>query len=368
MSNPLVILQNNQSSKPALPRQNRSGVDRLKCFFYVDPDMSLIEHSEWVANSLQKQKNGMFVEFTKYTRIFIHKGATVRVSYNTAYDRCSLDFNPADIRHGKSSKFLHPNDLLETCEEVINLVKQELHPAFDIVNKSTGEIDRDPTWPKQVHIKSIELGCPIEVKNELRSAFERAIEATRPRRKQTRTKHDDCSNGWTQKNSTKHSGEDKIYNKTEELKVRGIYEPIRQGYTKYRFETTLKGKRRDKYGIRTLADVYEGSVWFAVSDRFHECNWDVRLSSNADLNRNLLAMTYSQREKALGYLKVKELGLDSGLSVARLRDRKKLMRELGITPGLGLENLPSKSHYLDLSVGEFVEVIDVGDEAESFQT
>jgi hypothetical protein len=365
--NSFVIPQNYQTLNYPIPNPNRSGVDKFRCFFYINPDMSLIDHALWVANTVQKEKNGNTIEFTKYTRTFTHKGASIFVAYNTAYDRCSLEFNPPHIHHGKSSKFLHSSQLVTVCEEVIDLIKQELHPVFDRVDQSTGEVSRDPNWTTEVHIKFIELGCPIEVKNELRPAFERAIEATRPSRKQTRTKQDDCLNGWTQKNSTKHEGEDKLYNKTEELRSQGIYEPTREGYTNYRYETTLKGKRRNKYGIRKLSHVTEETLWNTVADRFHACNWNVKLSSNADFNKSLLEMPYSQRERALGYLKLKEMGLESGLSVAKNRERKKLTRELGVVPGLSLANMPVKSHYLDLSIGEFVEVNDQAKKGDAFK-
>jgi hypothetical protein len=149
------------------------------------------------------------------------------------------------------------------------------------------------------------------------------------------------------------------------LAEKGIRDNPEAGHTSVRFEAILAGKRRDRFGIRTLEDFTDENVWNAIAVRFHQLQFNVTLSGPNQVKQELQKLPYNQRERLLGYLKLDSIGLTDDMSVAIKRDRRKIAKKVGIVHGHNWESQTSEAVYLDISKGRFVPIVEQSDTEES---
>jgi hypothetical protein len=365
--NSFVTPPNYKTLNCPIPEEDIFGGDKSRFYYYIDPSMSLLCFENWERKPYIKRFDGVEVEFTKYVRVKRSPLGTVFITYFSAYDRCKIEFSPSVLAFGKSTELIRPRYIGKVVESIIDGLSEELWPVFDIVDPKTGEVSRSPNWRSQVAVVTTELAVHLSIRNDLLHDLKKAIDEMPQRRGAIKNEWSDGKGGWSAYVETKDkkSGYDVLYDKTAELAEKGIRDNPEAGHTSVRFEAILAGKRRDRFGIRTLEDFTDENVWNAIAVRFHQLQFNVTLSGPNQVKQELQKLPYNQRERLLGYLKLDSIGLTDDMSVAIKRDRRKIAKKVGIVHGHNWESQTSEAVYLDISKGRFVPIVEQSDTEES---
>ena len=365
--NSFVTPPNYKTLNCPIPEEDIFGGDKSVFGYRVDPSMSFIDPDIWERNPYLKTVNGIEVEYDSFYRVKKSPYGTVFITYYSAYDRCTLEFSPSVLAFSKSTRLLRPRYVDQVFESIMDGLCDELWPVFDQIDPHTGEVTRSPNWRSQVAILRTELAVHLSIRNDLLNELKKSIEETPQRKGAIQKKYKNGKGGWSAYVETKNrnSGYDVIYDKTAELAEKGIVDRREPGHTSVRFEAVLIGKRRDRFGIRTLEDLTDDKVWNAIAVRFHELQFNVKLSGPNQVTQALQELPYTQRERLLGYLKLNSLGLTEGISTAIKRDRRKLTKKTGIALGHDWESQTGEPVYLDISKGRFVPIVEQPDTEES---
>ena len=367
VSNPFVTPPNYKTLNCPIPEEDIFGVDKCRFYYFVDPSRSLLSFEDWEQKTYVKRVNGLETEFIDYSRVKRGPYGAVYIKYSSAYDRCHVEFSPSVLAFGKSRELIKPRYIDKVTESIIDGLCNELWPAFDLVDPDTGEVTRSPNWREQVAVITTELAIHLNIRNDLMHDLKQAIDEAPQRKGAIRRKFSDGKGGWSAYVETKdkRSGYEILYDKTAELAERGIRDNPEASHTSVRFEAMLAGKRRDRFGIRTLADFTDENVWNAIAVRFHQLQFNVTLSGPNQVKQQLQKLPYNQRERLLGYLKLDSIGLTEDMSTAIKRDRRKIAKKVGIIPGHNWESQTAESVYLDISKGRFVPIVEQPDTEES---
>ena len=365
--NSFVTPPNYKTLNCPIPDEDIFGVDKSHFYYLIDPSMSLLSFEDWDPKTYVKRVNGLEVEIVDYVRVKRSTYGTVYIKYYSAYNRCHVDFSPSVLAFGKSTKLLRPRHIDKVIESIIDGLSDELWPVFDLVDQDTGEVTRSINWRSQVAVVTTELSVHLSIRNDLVHDLKQAIDEMPQRKGAIKRIFSNGKEGWSAYVETKEkkSGYDILYNKTAELAERGIRDTPEAGHTSFRSETRLVGKRRDRFGIRTLEDFTDENVWNAIAVRFHQLQFNVTLSGPNQVKQALQNLPYNQRERLLGYLKLDSIGLTDDMSIAIKRDRRKLAKRVGIAPGHSWESQTSEAVYLDISKGRFVPIVEQSHTEES---
>ena len=145
-----------------------------------------------------------------------------------------------------------------------------------------------------------------------------------------------------------------FYNKTVQMRDTKAQQVAQTISHIYRFESRLEDSRLEKYGLDDPAKVNDQNVWRAIDERFHACGWNVALIDAGALLEKLKGVRYQEIEQLLGFNEAVRLGLDQQMSSAVRRGRRKLAKNYGITPGIGINAKASETFLLDLRQGRLV--------------
>ena len=335
------------TTSPPLPQDSRFGVDKTTL---------LVDNSEhcgpmgdgWEPVPYYDAKVGGVVEH--YRRTFQVGNGTVIVTVRLNRGHSQIQFNPSAILYGHNKRLTPPEALEPICKRVIAEITGEFWPVFIRVD-SDGVIQFDEDWADKVRLKELELARDFLVDAVYVQPLFEALRHSPPRKRSQRQVIDaGPKSGWTIYHRTKSSGGDKIYDKTAELEAKGVL-AANKIERQIRFEATLKSSRLDKFGLKRLSGISSTGVWQALESRFQASKFNVSLNSQARALKLLAGMTYSQREKAMGYLELTRLGLVSDLSPRLNQQRGKLVLGLGLSPGVGLKSILKESVKLDLFSG-----------------
>jgi hypothetical protein len=358
--NSFVTPPNYKTLNCPIPEEDIFGGDKSHFYYFIDPSMSLLSFEDWEPKTYVKRVNGLDIEIVDYFRVKNSTYGTVYIKYYSAYNRCHIEFSPSVLAFGKSTELLRPRHIDKVVESIIDGLSDELWPAFDRVDPDTGEVCRSPSWRKQVAVVTTEFAVHLRIRNDLLNDLKKAIDEMPQRRGAIKTRWSDGRGGWSAYVETKgkKSGYDVLYDKTAELAARGIRDNPEPGHTSVRFETKLAGKRRDRFEIRTLEEFTDEKAWNVIAVRFHQLQFNVTLSGPNQVKHALQNLSYNQRERLLGYLKLDSIGLADDMSVAIKRDRRKIAKKVGIAPGHNWELQSTEAVYLDISRGRFVPTIE----------
>jgi hypothetical protein len=343
-------LTNNQ---PAVPADNNHGIDWIGFGFDVNPNLGDYLSSLWTIN-----KAGNHPEpDTVYNNLWMDLpiGKTVAsVNLQPEKLRCYVHFNPSTALYGKTSQLAPYNSCIRLVTTLLDALQPFVHAQFDLVD-DFGNITRSNLWERSVGLTRLDCARNVYISDTFQA--KKCLQLQKPKNMKTKFTYENGKNGWGLVNKTMAEGEDKIYDKEEQLRSSGgvLPTPDPRG-TLFRFETELKRSRLKKYGFRTLADINETYAWEAIQDRWEACRWGVQLLEPGTLAKSISGLSYTQQCGVVEYLAMHSLGLGDGFTESRHRHMGSLVRQLGLQLGEPLEVQGAAQFKLDLYSGQFIAI------------
>jgi hypothetical protein len=333
-----------------IPNDIHIGIDKERFNFPINTELSMPLDEGWVPKNGTPLLDGTPTYYhVKKFPLGLHKMTAILWETSSS---CTVDFNPAHSLYGNNELLLPPRAntrMIQAAIEATGLI-----PGFaQIDHEGTVTWPRD--WYDHVSPTSVELARNCFIKPEYKHVLQDALSAlVAPRGylKDVQSIRDSYSLYY----KTATVGHDKIYDKTVQMRDDKQMQQVTETDNHiFRFETTLASKRLDKYGLRDLRNFNDETVWKALTHRFSECRWEVRLPSRNDLMQELAIAPYAEAERLLGFNQMVSIGLDKSLGYGARRDRQKLAQKYGVVPGTALSLNAIESNRLDLFLGRLVE-------------
>lgn len=328
-----------------IPDDIHIGIDKEKFYFPVNLELSLPLGEGWLPKNGRQMKDGT-PTYGHWKELPLGHHTMIVNVWETS-SSCSIEFNPAHSLYGDNELLLPPEANLSMMQVAIEATG--LVPGFAAID-SMGTITWPENWHEYLGVSFVELARNLFVEPEHKHALQGALSAMVPPRGYTRdiqSRRDSYSLYY----KTGSVGQDKIYDKTVQMRDEGMQQATETEAHIFRFETTLKSKRLKKYGLRNPINFNDQIVWEVLTQRFNECRWGVSLPSKSELLKKLSLAPYAQAERLLGFNQMVSLGLDKALRYGSRRDRLELARHFGVTPGTILDFNASESLRFDLFTG-----------------
>jgi hypothetical protein len=324
------------------------GIDRIAFTYPVDESQSDSSSPLWSGSSTQNLPDTDMESICHRGEITIGHAA-IDVRLYSLRDRCRVEFNPSRVLTPKGRELCLPEVLPKLVGLVLDEIRHAAWPTFDAVT-AEGEIIRGVGWEEQVLIRRLDVARNFDVVDP--EPVKLALEQKQPKYGKQQAKHSSAWGGWSITNTAPKSGKDTFYDKGAELALDSSRGASVMGDERLlRFETVMKEPRLKAFGLKTLDRVTVEACWSALSSRWKATQWGTPISLGGDLCTVLRSLPYADRAALAGYLFLKSVGADEGITSSRERRMRKIARDLGLTPGLPLDALGEPSAYLDLSTG-----------------
>jgi hypothetical protein len=335
----------------SLPTDADWGVDTVNLSFPVCLSACDESSSIWTkSSSLIDLETGQ--EYSGWTGCHSTSHGDVRVSLNVTKQRCYLQFNAARLLHGKSKELLPPAALKPLVGNLLEDLQYAVMPDFDI-DEHVGVLSRRATWASEVKLTRIDLARNFEIRQSI-NEVKKALELAKPRYGKTKISYEKSDGGWTLVNGTSSTGQDRIYDKSHELKTVEMEEQMSQNLHIFRFEAQLQKDRLKRSGITTLEAVTEEKCWLAIIERWDACQWAITVNEPGTLGKALAALEPKRQKDVAGYLYMASIGTDVLLTRAYRTEMRKVCRQLGLSVGMPLYEQGIGLLKLDLMSGELV--------------
>lgn len=313
------------------------GIDTVALVLDVRPDSIGLGTDPWKSTRSTNHKLG-----TTSTSVatFTVNGVSVRADFYLEDHRVRLEFNAARMLLDQP-KLLPPDALAPLVKAVLPELVEHIVPTFMSVDFMTGKISFDQDWQAQVGTRRIDIARNLDSINTrpLMAAFQ-----ARPPSGQLR-RQINSGKSWSVVHRSIKDGDDTFYFKP------GPWGEI------FRFETRIRGRRRDRYGLATLADISAGSCWFALESRWNALGHGEAFRVAGEAGDALARLKPRERTSVLGYLAAIEAGVDTGMSKSTAGRLRKLAASVGLTPGIALSEQGGELRRLDLYQGREVPVV-----------
>jgi len=341
------------SPRAAVPADDNHGIDWIGFGFDVNPNLGDVLSPLWTINKAGNHPEPDIAY--KNLWIDIPLGQTVaKVNFQPELLKCYVHFNPSTALYGKSARLAPYKACAPLIATLLDALQPFVHPQFDLVNDS-GEISRANLWERSVSLTRLDIARNLYIDDKVQA--KQALSLQTPKNMKTKMQYQNGKRGWGLANTTKAEGQDKIYDKEEQLRsIGGEYVSTDNRGTLFRFEIELKRSRLKKYGIRTLADISENNAWEALQDRWEACRWAVQLTEPGTLAKAISGLTFTQQCGVVEYLAMHSIGLENGYTASRHRHMGALVRQLGFKLGGPLETQGLAFRKLNLYSGRFEEV------------
>lgn len=317
----------------SLPTDTDWGVDTVNLSFPVCLSACDESSSIWTkSSSLIDLETGQ--EYSGWTGYHSTSFGEVRVSLNVTKQRCYLQFNAARLLHGKSKELLPPAALKALVGNLLFDLQYAVMPDFDI-DERNGVLSRRATWASEVKLTRIDLARNFEIRQSI-NEVKKALELAKPRYGKTKISYEKSDGGWTLVNGTSSTGQDRIYDKSQELKTVEMEEQMSQNLHIFRFEAQLQKDRLKRSGITTLEAVTDEKCWLAILERWDACQWGITINEPGTLGKALAVLEPKRQKDVAGYLYMASIGTDVLLTRAYRAEMRKVCRELGLSVGIPL--------------------------------
>ncbi len=326
------------------------GIDTVKLTYDVDTSTVDTDHPMWK----RKSTVGISSEVGETTEFIADApfgDARARVSLSTLRGSVTWEFEAGQLAGMDRPTLLHPDALMHLVTRLIQQYEHAFLPRFVAIDHETGEISWEPDWASQVRISRLDVTRDVAVPRHLESAFKEALASLNPRYSRgVAQRYENRDGGFTYYNPSGTQGEDRIYNKDVQMKVKGDQDLIR-----YRVEAQLKRERLARLDMKTLDRVSGDRVWKALESRWKALRLDKPLRNRSQIMDLLAELELEQQVDAIAYLGFKTYGAEDRLPRRRLVATRKVLRDVGLNPRASLMEQPSTMMHLPLETGLLVE-------------
>lgn len=339
------------------PNDTDWGLDYVEFSFMVNPDLCSLTDSMWTWEGIGKHRDSD-QEYSTHIANVQFGDASVKIKFKPEQTKAYVSFNPSRALKPKSTYLLPPAALSAVINALLDQIHGAVHPLFDRVDSATGQITRDENWVSEITVHRLDVARNFII-DELPMVKAHLINAT-PRYGKINHLYWDRNGGWTLQNSTKKVGHDRIYDKYAELNGVESEDGVGVAEGTFRFESQLHKDRLKKFGLKTLDQVTDYTVWNALKTRWEACNWDVQLPESGTVVKALEPLSVALKEGLIGYLFLASQGATSCMTKEHIRERNRLARQYGLQPGIDLYELGEPTRQLDLQTGRLIPISSAG--------
>ncbi len=339
--------------EPAVPADENHGIDWIGFSFDVNPNYGDSLSPLWAIN-----KAGNSPEpGVHYKNLWMELpiGQTVaKINFQPEILKCYVHFNPSTAIYGKSATIAPYRACEALVSRLLDSLQPFVHAEFDLVDDN-GNITRANLWQRSIKLTRLDCARNLYIADAFQA--KKCLQQQNPRNLKTKYTFQNGLKGWGLVNKTKAEGQDKIYDKEQELRsIAGqVPAPDPRG-TLFRYETELKRTRLKKYGFRTLADISEDKAWLALQQRWEACRWNIQMSEPGTLAQAISGLTFTQQCGVVEYLAMHSMGLGDGFSPSRHRHMGAIVRKLGLKLGEPIEAQGEAKYALDLRIGSVIPI------------
>jgi hypothetical protein len=330
------------------PADNNYGIDTVALYFPVDIEQCDHTSDLWEYEGARNRQKAE-TEGGSLVANFICGYANVRVNLYLDSSRCRLEFNAARVLSPKSQQLLHPDALSRVVEVVLEQLAGIVHPSFDTFHDS-GEIVRLTDWQGLVNITRLDVARDFVVSNPC--AVRLGLAQVHSKYQKTHKVTTSPNDGWSIECGTKYEGKDIFYDKEAELRQHQVDTSRPDNAVIYRFEAVLKKSRLANSGMKTLDQVTDERAWEAIQGRWQKTGWSSPLPSSTGLLEAVSHLSQTRMDGLLGYLHRRAAGQEATIPAPYMREKNKLAKTCGLTPGLPVELLGKPTTYLDIHSGK----------------
>lgn len=336
---------------PLVPGDSHWGIDTVHISYEILLDQCelALPHEIWRRSSI-RMEHGIVGE--RWSGSKACDPGHLDIDLHTTRSTCYVKFNAARFISEDPLYLLPPDALLSLVEGIIGQLSRTVWPAFMVVTEH-GEIVLAPDWAEQVRITRLDVARNLTVPRE--GAMRRALEAVQSRYGRSKRLLTSSGGGWSVYNSSATCGQDLLYDKRAEAmkKDKSLGSTVPEGT--YRFEAQMRGDRLKRLGLDRLQRVNKQRAWEALAHRWEQTRWGSPISSGGDLSEALDGLTPDMALRILGFLCSEATGGVVKLDVRKSRDLARMCRDLGLTPGLPIEELGGGARRIDLFAGGLFE-------------
>lgn len=346
--NSIAHLEQNHAAPPS---DSEWGIDTVSLFIRATDNVPELAHNSW--QQIEGKQNAK-ADKTCFVSNFAVGYANVRVAYMPVFNAVFLQFNAARIQSRKSADLLPPNALKPLVESLLFDLVPQIPVLPEVMHiDQNGSMDLVDDWSK--HVKLTRLDCARNLYVDCPEYLKHALSSVKS--KYQKTVHIYFDNvGWTRSNTTKSAGQDRIYDKSAELRNLELEERFHWDRKLFRFESQLQGDRLLNFGLKTLDRVSDESVWHVLDSRWESCGWGIKLPGKGSFDFLLDSLAEKERIPFVGFLALKAEGMGDMIEGRLNRRFAKISEKLGIVPGLPISAYRSMTKRLSLWHGTSIEV------------
>lgn len=330
------------------PNDSNWGIDTIA--FYFPVDIGDCDHTSdiWQYEGARNRQKAE-TEGGSLVANFICGHANVHINLYLSSSLCRIEVNAARVLYPKSEKLLPPGALSRVIELIIDQLTGVVSPIFDTVTAG-GELVRDHDWQKQVIFTRLDVTRDFFVVDS--AAVRLGLASVKSKNQKTHKITTSPHGGWSIECGTKYEGKDIFYDKKAELRHLKVDVSSDTPGDIYRFESVLKKSRLAKTGMKSLSQVTDERVWAAIQSRWEKTGWHAPLPSSTGFLEAVSHLSQTRRDGLIGYLHRRAAGQEDSIPPLYRREKDKLARSCGLTPGLPVELLGKAARYLNLESGQ----------------
>lgn len=331
------------------PQDADWGIDFCTLSIPVTDEVREIDCDDW-----QKIDGEIYLEGadnTKYSSNFSMGYANLHVIYFPKQSMVHIRHNPARLLSPKSLALLPPDSLVPMAEKVIIFLIGRIPVLPSVVQVIDGTFELVENW--EDHVRISRLDCARNFNTEEPELIKTSLLRVTSSYQKLKTIFDD-SNGWTLANRTKSVGQDRLYDKSAELRDIELPERMHWTGTWFRFEAQLQKDRLKKFNLHKLSYVNDERVWEAISTRWKATKWGVYLPGDDGLISILNSIKTADQYGFLGFLTSAHQGLLDYMDEKLSNRYRRLCKKLNVTPGQPVETYSEMTRRLSLFYGRVV--------------
>ena len=352
ISNRCSFCYKNVLPVPTLPSIPSIGIDKIA----VDiPLVTGVADPKFFLSSI---KNTMLGRWGNKA-VTIHPPTGARIQWRLLLTSWSIrmEFNPARMIDPDGYSLANPKAIAGLIRNLIEeyfLESEDSLPFFLVDENGVVEIEVWPNdWTSKIRIGRLDISMDFHIDNEWFHEGLLLDHQAKYSKGSSLINNKSVTNTWSSI-YTHRDGFPKFYNKSNEIKRRGLQAPA--GI--HRFEYRLEKKSLQRLHIHNLGDINQTKFEAALRHGWEYSNLSEPIYDPEDWMQRIQdsGETTPNPSELVGFLLLNEKGMETRLSKSEKKQLTRIALELHINPKKPLNRQPSGAYRLDIDTQKLVRI------------
>lgn len=305
------------------------GYDMVSCLIPIDANFTSIDGPEWqtrITEGSEILDRSPYMRSDRILRLDEYPEFVCKVQIREYGSILRLEFNPSKLWHSPTQLGMR-QDISQGIKLVCEALRRDIIPIWAI-DEETGEIHEPPAWPDnwQAAVRFTRLDVCHDFIPPSEQHLLNSLLKVSPKYNMKvwavyyKGKLESLTIPYGKRN-----GRVVLYNKHQQDK--------RFPKGTLRFEVQARNQMLKKHGLTTLAQLTDDRAMDLLESRLGQSLWDTPVSDIEDRTEliNTQPITWTRKIQLLGYLEVRDNGIDLGIPDRTKKQYEKEIRELGLT-------------------------------------